>query len=96
MEQIIGRWLDPAIGALSRTPDLGVRLEGRNASRPNSRAALCPKCGAQLSLLATYENSAFIHLSKFALITLEFCPLAQRRAMGRRVPMDSSALTTIG
>jgi hypothetical protein len=82
LEKIIGHWLDPAVGAVSRTLDLGVRLEGRSAPRPNSREMLCPKCEAQLSLFATYENSAFIRLSKFALITLEFCPACSAESDG--------------
>jgi hypothetical protein len=82
VEQIIGHWLDPAIGAVIRTPDLGVRLEGLSEPRPNSRAVPCPNCEGQLFLFASYENSAFIRLSKFALITLEFCPVCSAESDG--------------
>jgi hypothetical protein len=33
-------------------------------------------------LFATYENSAFIHFSRFALITLEFCPACSKESDG--------------
>ncbi len=89
MEPIIGYWLDPAIGGLPRTPKLGVRLEGRSELRPNSSTKRCPYCGGQLSLFATYENSAFIHLSKFALISLEFCPACSAETMVRRAGTGS-------
>ena len=82
MEPITGHWLDPALGTVVRTPDLGIRLEGLSELRPNSRPAPCPNCGAQLSLFATYENSDFIRLSKFALISLEFCPACSAESDG--------------
>jgi hypothetical protein len=42
----------------------------------------CPNCAGELALLATYENSAFIHLSKVAMITLEFCPACSKESDG--------------
>jgi hypothetical protein len=82
VEPIKGHWLDPAIGEVVPTPDLGIRLEGRSSRRANSRAVPCARCGGQLSLFATYENSAFIHISKFATITLEFCPVCSAESDG--------------
>jgi hypothetical protein len=74
MEPIIGHWLDVATEAGERTPDLGIRLEGLSEVRPNSKAMSCPNCSSgQLSLFATCETSAFIHLSKFALMALQVC-----------------------
>jgi hypothetical protein len=82
VEPIAGHWLDPAIGPVEPTPHLGIRLEGFSELRPNSRAASCLHCGRQLFVLATYESSAFIHLSKFALATLEFCPACSKESDG--------------
>jgi hypothetical protein len=78
----MGYWLDPAIASVTATPKLGVRLEGRGEPGRNSRAAPCPSCGGQLSLFATYESSAIIHLSKYALISLEFCPACSAESDG--------------
>jgi hypothetical protein len=80
--QISGHWLDPASPHLAPTPDLGVRLEGVNTTRPHSKPASCPNCAGQLALFATYENSAFIHFSKFALVSLEFCPVCSKQTDG--------------
>jgi hypothetical protein len=82
VEQIIGHWLDLAIGPVKRTPGLGIRLEGLSEVRPNTRAVPCPNCGEQLALFATYENSAFIRFSKFDLVALEFCPSCSRESDG--------------
>ncbi len=82
MNPIVGHWLDPAVDSLGRTPALGLRLEGLHERRPNSKAAPCSNCGGPLSLFATYENSAFIQLSIFALITLEFCPACSAESDG--------------
>ena len=79
---MIGHWLDPAIGTVERTPALGFRLEGLSDPRPNSRPAPCPNCAGQLALFATYENSAFIHLSRFAWVALEFCPACAKESDG--------------
>jgi hypothetical protein len=78
----LGHWLDPAVSTVEPTPDLGVRLEGLSERRANSRPASCPNCGGQLSLFATYEKSVFIPLSRFALITLEFCPACSAESDG--------------
>jgi hypothetical protein len=82
VEPIVGHWLDPASGNALITPDLGVRLEGRSEPRAHSRPQNCAVCGGQLFLFASYENSAFIHFSKFALVTLEFCPTCSAESDG--------------
>jgi hypothetical protein len=82
MEPIIGHWLDPAIGMVERTPNLGVRLEGVSAPRLNSQPVFCSNCEGQLALFATYQNSAFIRFSRFALLTLEFCPVCSKESDG--------------
>jgi len=82
VKPIEGHWLDPAIGTVVPTPGLGIRLEGLNDLRQNSNEVFCPNCGGLLSLLATYEKSAFIHFSRFALVTLEFCPACAAESDG--------------
>ena len=82
MEPIVGHWLDPATAEVERTPGLGFRLEGLRELRPNSKALPCPNCGGELLSFATYENSTFIHLSKFALIVLQVCPRCSAQTDG--------------
>ena len=82
MEPITGHWLDPAGGPIEPTPELGVRLEGRGETRPNSKPARCPNCGGELALLATYENSRLIRFSKFGLASLELCPACSAETDG--------------
>jgi len=82
MEPITGHWLDVAAEEVERAPRLGVRLEGISEPRPNSKVQSCPKCGGPLLLFSTYEKSAFIHLSKSALIALELCPVCSAETDG--------------